>query len=59
MQKTQAQSLDWEDALEKKMATHSSMLAWKIPRTDEPGGPMGSLKSWIQLTDQTTVRKQT
>ena len=28
----------WEDPLEKKMATHSSFLAWKIPRTEEPGG---------------------
>ena len=34
----------WEDPLEKKMATHSSILAWKISRTDEPGGlqSMGS-----------------
>ena len=28
----------WEDPLEKKMATHSSVLAWKIPQTEEPGG---------------------
>ena len=34
----QFQSLDWEDALEKEMATHSSTLAWKIPWTEEPGG---------------------
>ena len=32
------QSLDREDALEKGMATHSSVLAWKMPRTKEPGG---------------------
>ena len=38
VQETQVQSLDWEDALEKKMATHSSILAWKIPWTEEPGG---------------------
>ena len=31
-------SLDGEDPLEKEMATHSSILAWKIPRTEEPGG---------------------
>ena len=31
-------SQDWEDALEKEMATHSSILAWEIPRTEEPGG---------------------
>ena len=33
----QVQSLGWEDALEEDMATHSSILAWKIPRTEEPG----------------------
>ena len=37
MQKTQVQSLGWEDLLEKEMATHSSTLAWKIPWTEEPG----------------------
>ena len=31
-------SLDWEDPLEKEMATHSSILAWEIPWTEEPGG---------------------
>ena len=37
------QSLGQEDSLEKEMATHSSILAWKIPWTEEPGGlqPMG------------------
>ena len=34
MQETRVQSLGWEDALEKGMATHSSILAWKIPRID-------------------------
>ena len=32
------QSLDWEDPLEKDMVTHSSILAWRIPWTEEPGG---------------------
>ena len=36
MQKTQVQSLGWEDPLEKGMATHSSTLAWKIPWTEDP-----------------------
>ena len=36
MQVTWLQSLDWEDALEKGIATHSSTLAWKIPWTEEP-----------------------
>ena len=35
---TQVQSLGWDDPLEKEMVTHSSILAWKIPRTEEPGG---------------------
>ena len=35
---TQLQSLDWEDPREKGMATHSSILAWKIPWMEEPGG---------------------
>ena len=38
VQETGVQSLCWEDALEKEMATHSSILAWEIPRTEEPGG---------------------
>ena len=37
MQKTQVRSLSWEDPLEKGMATHSSILAWKIPWTEDPG----------------------
>ena len=38
MKDTQAQSLGQEDPLEKEMATHSSILAWKIPWTEKPGG---------------------
>ena len=37
MQETRVQSLGWEDPLEKEMATHSSILAWKTPWTEEPG----------------------
>ena len=37
MWETRVQSLDQEDLLEKEMATHSSILAWKIPLTEEPG----------------------
>ena len=37
MQETQVQSLAWEDPLKEEMATHSSILAWKIPRTEECG----------------------
>ena len=38
MWETQVRSLGWKDPLEKKTATHSSILAWKIPWTEEPGG---------------------
>ena len=38
MQETQIQSLGREDPLEKRMATHSSIFAWRIPWTEEPGG---------------------
>ena len=44
-QETQVQSLAREDPLEKEMATHSSILAWEIPWTEEPGGSMGLQKS--------------
>ena len=52
-QETQVQSLGQEDALEKGEATHSSILAWRIPWTEEPGGlqPMRSQRSWTQLSD--------
>ena len=44
MWETQGQSLGWEDPLEKGIETHLSILAWRIPRTEEPGGQqsMGS-----------------
>ena len=44
MQETWVQSLGWEDPLEKGMATQSSILAWRVPWTEEPGGlqSMGS-----------------
>ena len=38
IQETQFQSLGWEDSLEKGMATPSGILAWKIPRSEKPGG---------------------
>ena len=37
-QEVQLQSLSWEESLEKEMAPNSSILSWKIPRTEEPGG---------------------
>ena len=48
MQKVWVQSLGGEDPLEKEMAAHSSIVAWKIPWTEEPGGlqSMGSQRVW-------------
>ena len=53
----QVQSLGWEDPLEREMATHSNILAWEIPWTEEPGGlqSMGSLKSLTQLSNSATM----
>ena len=48
MQETRVQSLGWEDPLEEEMATHSSILAWKIPWTEEPGS-LWVTKSWTWL----------
>ena len=46
MLETQVQSLNWEDPLEQEITTHSSILAWKIPWMEQPGGlqSMGSLE---------------
>ena len=53
MQETQVLSLGWEEPLEKGMATHSRILAWEIPGTEEPGGlqSVGSQKRLIGLSD--------
>ena len=55
-QETWLRTLGWEDPLKKEMATHSSILAWEIPWTEEPGRlrSMGSQKSQTWLSDQTT-----
>ena len=46
------QFLGWEDPLEKEMATHSSILAWKIPRTEEPGGLQSIGWQELDLTER-------
>ena len=55
IQETLVQSLGWEDPLKKGMATLSSILAWKIPWTEEPGG----LQSWgckeFDMTERLTL----
>ena len=62
MYKTRVRSLCWEDTLEKEMATHSSAPAWRIPRTEEPGGlqSMGSQgvrHNWETKHSSTHVHK--
>ena len=51
MRETRLRYLGWEDPLEKEMATHSSILAWRIPWTEEPGGlqSMGSQRVGCNL----------
>ena len=49
MQETQVQSLDWEDPLEKGMATHSNILAWRFPWEEEP--------DWLQSMESQRVRQ--
>ena len=57
MREIEVWSLSQEDPLEEEMATHSSILAWEIPWTEEPGGlqSMGSRKSQMWFSDQTTT----
>ena len=51
MVKIQLQFLGWEDALEREMATHSNILAWRIPWTEDPGGLQSlGLQSRTQLS---------
>ena len=47
LSKTQVQSLGQEYLLEKEMATHSSILAWRIPWTEQPGGPQSMRSHWV------------
>ena len=53
LRKNWVQSLGWEDPLEEGMATHSGILAWKIPRAEEPGGAIdhGAAKSQTRLNN--------
>ena len=58
VQETQVPSLGWEDPLEKEMATHSSILAWKIPRTEQPAG-LESVGSQSQTRLKRLTRRNT
>ena len=59
MRDTRVRSLGWEDPLEKEMVTHSSIPAWRIPWTEEPGGltVCGVAKSQTRLSDFTKPTK--
>ena len=50
MQEARAQSLGREDPLEREMATHSSILTWEIPWTEDPGGPQSIGSQELDLT---------
>ena len=58
MQEMWVQSLGWEDSLEEEMATHSNILAWEIPKTEEPGSlqSMRLQKKWTQLNTRACVK---
>ena len=55
MWETQVRSLGWEDTLEKEMAIHSSTLAWKIPRTEEPGRLQSMGSQRVEQTERLHV----
>ena len=55
MQETQVQSLGGDDPLEKAMATHSSILAWKIPWTEEPGWLQSKGHKESAMTERLTL----
>jgi len=55
MQETRVRSLSWEDSLAKEMATHSSILAWEIPWTEEPGGPQSMGSQELTMTEKQQV----
>ena len=52
MWETWVRSLGWEDPLEKEMATHSSILAWRIPWTEELGGLQSTSRKESDMTEQ-------
>ena len=55
MQETQVQSLNWDDPLKKGIATHSSIIAWKIPQTEETGGLQFLQLQRVDRTEQLLV----
>ena len=58
MQETWVRSLGWEYSLEKEMATHSSVLAWKTPWTEESGGLLSTGSQRVKTQVSTHTRRQ-
>ena len=54
MRETRVRSVGWEDPLEKEMATHSSVLAWRIPQTEEHDGLQSAGSKESNMTEQLT-----
>ena len=59
MWETLVQSLGWEDALEEGMATHSSILAWRIPWTEQPGGQQSMGSQRVDTTERLSAAHST
>ena len=59
MWETLVQSLGWEDALEEGMATHSSILAWRIPWTEQPSGQQSMGSQRVDMTEQLSAAHST
>ena len=57
VQETRVQALDQEDPLEEEMGTHSSILAWKIPWTEEPGGLQSTELQESDTTERISVHR--
>ena len=57
MQEMWVQSLGWDDPLEKEMSTHSSILDWRIPQTEEPGGLQSVGSQRVGLNQVTSDQK--
>ena len=55
VQETQVQSLGWEDPLEKRMAAHASTVAWRVPRTEEPGRLQSMELHELDTTEQLSL----
>ena len=55
LQEMWVQTLGWEDLLKEEMATHSSILAWEIPRTEEPGGLRPWNREELDMTKQLSM----